>query len=83
MLRTHSGPARPEFGALPAASTDFVSFGLASPVPRALRRTNGTNSSAGDTAHKFVQRIEIGKRRARVASGIAFGREVSLFCHSG
>jgi hypothetical protein len=53
------------------ASTDFLSFGVASPVYEALGRGKGAGIRFGNKAHKLVQWIEIGKRWSRVFAGIA------------
>jgi hypothetical protein len=53
------------------------------PVSEALRRANGTGHCSGDKAHKFVQRIDIGKRRARGSNGTDIRAEVGVSRHPG
>ena len=67
----------------PTASTDPLSFGVASPVSEALGRANGTGHSSRNQAHKLVKRLDIGKWRARGSVAIAFGRAIGVSHHTG
>jgi hypothetical protein len=57
-------------------SRTFFPFGVASPVSEAFGRVNGTGHGSGGKAHKFVQRIEIGKPFAWGIAGIAFSPKI-------